>query len=421
MNANAIEILATTCFALAILHTFLSSKFQTIAAKFPEGSISENLFHFLGEIEVVFGFWAAIFMVGFFALAGKEDAVHYAESQNFTEPLFVFAIMAMAATAPILFFANKLILWFARLIPSSAEWTVYLSCLVLGPLLGSLMTEPAAMTVTALLLKQRYYNRKPSEFFMYVTIATLFVNVSIGGVLTHFAAPPVLMVAKTWNWDLLFMLKNFGWKAALAVMINASFAAFVLRSELGKMTSPKVATVAETPAWLIAIHVLFLGALVFFAHYPVMFLGIFLFFMGFVSITSEYQDELRLKESLLVAFFLAGLVVLGGLQKWWLTPTLHALGDIEVYFSAAALTAVTDNAALTFLGSQIESLSDSFKYYLVAGAVAGGGLTVIANAPNPAGFSILQSSFGNSRIKPIKLLIFALPPTFIALLFLFIP
>ena len=57
-----------------------------------------------------------------------------------------------------------------------------------------------------------------------------------------------------------------------------------------------------------------------------------------------------------------------------------------LFFGAAALTAITDNAALTYLGSLVEDISDQSKYSLVAGAVAGGGLTVIANAPNPAGF-----------------------------------
>ena len=188
MNPSAIEILATVCFALAIVHTFLSSKFQAIGNRFKEGSIRENLFHFLGEVEVVFGLWAAIFVIGYFIVIGKNEAVSYVEAQNFTEPLFVFAIMAMAATAPILYFANRLILFVARVIPSSGEWTVFVATLSIGPLLGSLITEPAAMTVTAILLKQRYYDRNPSDFFKYVTIAVLFVNISIGGVLTHFAA-----------------------------------------------------------------------------------------------------------------------------------------------------------------------------------------------------------------------------------------
>ena len=79
-------------------------------------------------------------------------------------------------------------------------------------------------------------------------------------------------------------------------------------------------------------------------------------------------------------------------------------------------TAITDNAALTYLGSLVDSVSDGYKYSLVAGAVTGGGLTVIANAPNPAGFAMLRSSFDDGAINPLGLLINALPPTLIAVL-----
>jgi Na+/H+ antiporter NhaD/arsenite permease-like protein len=119
---------------------------------------------------------------------------------------------------------------------------------------------------------------------------------------------------------------------------------------------------------------------------------------------------------LLVAFFLAGLVVLGGLQQWWLEPVLMSLDANAVFFGATALTAITDNAALTYLGSLVEGLSDEFKVALVAGAVTGGGLTVIANAPNPAGVSILRSKFDNNSVHPVGLLLGALPPTIVAAL-----
>jgi Na+/H+ antiporter NhaD/arsenite permease-like protein len=116
-----------------------------------------------------------------------------------------------------------------------------------------------------------------------------------------------------------------------------------------------------------------------------------------------------------VAFFLAGLVVLGGQQRWWLQPLLQGMDSTSVYFGATALTAVTDNAALTYLGSLVEGLSDGFKYALVAGAVTGGGLTVIANAPNPAGYSILRQYFNDGAISPLGLLVAAVPPTMVAI------
>ena len=145
-------------------------------------------------------------------------------------------------------------------------------------------------------------------------------------------------------------------------------------------------------------------------------MGLFLFFMGFTTAYQRYQSPLILREALLVAFFLAGLVVLGGLQQWWLQPVLMKMDANAVFFGAAALTAFTDNAALTYLGSLVEGLSDEFKVALVAGAVTGGGLTVIANAPNPAGASILKEKFSDGVINPLGLLLGALPPTLVAVM-----
>jgi len=122
-------------------------------------------------------------------------------------------------------------------------------------------------------------------------------------------------------------------------------------------------------------------------------MGLFLFFIGFTIAYERYQNPLIIKEALLVAFFLAGLVVLGGIQGWWITPVLLSMDSSAVYYGATGLTALTDNAALTYLGSLVEGLSDEFKLALVSGAITGGGLTVIANAPNPAGVSILRKHF----------------------------
>ena len=144
-------------------------------------------------------------------------------------------------------------------------------------------------------------------------------------------------------------------------------------------------------------------------------MGLLLFFLGFSAAYPQFQDRLILREGLLVAFFLAGLVVLGAQQRWWLEPLLRGMDANTVYFGATALTAVTDNAALTYLGSLVEGLSDEFKYALVAGSVTGGGLTVIANAPNPAGFAILRGHFEDEAIHPLWLLAAATPPTITAM------
>lgn len=417
MNPTTVEIVSSVLFGLAVLHTFASSRLQHISHRFPDGSVGENFFHLLGEVEIVFGLWAGVLILALTFMIGGHEAVAYAEGLNFTEPLFVFAIMAVAATRPVIAFARVFILKMAGFLPVSREISTYFCCLLAGPLLGSFITEPAAMTVTALILRDRYFNPEASFRLRYITLAVLFVNVSIGGVLTHFAAPPVLMVAGKWNWDLSFMASTFGWKAALATFLNAAGAAFILRKELRFLGAARVASPPASfpPYWLVGVHLVFLGMIVLNAHHPVIFMGLFLFFMGVTAITKEYQDELKLREALLVGFFLGGLVILGGLQKWWLDPLIRQLEAFPLFLGTTFLTALTDNAALTYLGSQVEGVSDVFKYALVGGAVAGGGLTVIANAPNPAGYSILQDRFGADGISPARLFLSALPPTLVAM------
>ena len=205
----------------------------------------------------------------------------------------------------------------------------------------------------------------------------------------------------------------------MAVAVNACAVTWLFRNELGHVRQKDNTAEEKTPLPVVLVHLIFLTLVVVFAHHPAAFMGLFLFFIGFTAAYQQYQNPLILRESLLVAFFLAGLVVLGGQQQWWLQPLLMDMDDTAVFFGAAALTAITDNAALTYLGSLVEGLSQEFKIALVSGAVAGGGLTVIANAPNPAGYGILNPTFGKSGIHPFKLLLGALLPTLIAFICFF--
>ncbi|WP_417068543.1 putative Na+/H+ antiporter [Niveibacterium terrae] len=413
MNPTLIEWIAAALFAVAILHSFATGAFERLARLRPAHA---GLWHLLGEIEVVFGFWAMVLVVAMFALQGSPAATRYIDSRDFTEPLFVFAIMVIAGTRPILAAATALIRALVRVIPLPGSMGFYFVVLAVVPLLGSLVTEPAAMTLAALILSRRIFSAEVSPRLKYATLGVLFVNISIGGTLTPFAAPPVLMVASKWDWDIGFMLANFGGKAAIAVLVNALAATLVFSGTLCRLTVPEEKEGAQpaVPAFLVAVHLALLAAVVIFAHHPAIFLGIFLFFLGIAHAYSRHQDPLILREGLLVAFFLAGLVVLGGLQSWWLQPLLLRMSEDAVFFGAAALTAFTDNAALTYLGAQVEGLADGFKYALVAGAVTGGGLTIIANAPNPAGLAILRAHFEDQAVSPFKLLLAALPPTVVA-------
>ncbi len=419
MNPSSTEILATVFFALAVFHTFSVKRFAHWAHLSPPGSIKENVLHFLAETEVVFGLWAAALFLGIAALTGSmHNAVSYIEGLNFTEAKFVLVIMVVAATRPVVRLAESLIELVAKLLPLKGSLAFYAAALSFGPLLGSFITEPAAMTLLALVLKRRYFDRKVSGRFAYATLGLLFVNVSIGGTLTHFAAPPVLMVAAKWNWDTMFMLTHFGWKAVASCVVSTAVSAFIFRRELSELAVEPVPA-ARIPAWLTATHLVFLGLVVGFAHHPDVFFGVFVLFLGLVVATKEYQDSLKLREGLLVGFFLAGLVTLGSLQSYWLKPLIQSLNGSALFFGATGLTALTDNAALTYLGSLVEGISDELKYALVAGAVAGGGLTVIANAPNPAGVGILQDSkvFADEGISPLGLFLGALMPTAVAIVF----
>jgi len=529
------NVAATLIFFCAIIHTFLTSRFLAIAHKWEhdhaeriaQGKIDKysvhhgaELFHFLGEVEAVFGVWAVALGVAIFHFHDWATLKFYiTQKVNFTEPLFVVVIMTLAATRPILKLAEKIMQLVAGLLGGTlTAW--WLTILTVGPLLGSLITEPAAMTISALLLAGKFYSLEPSNRFKYATIGLLFVNISVGGTLTHFAAPPVLMVAGPWGWGMNHMLIHFGWKALIGILVangvyyvmfkkeiaalEKPFALVALKSEIEtkyfrrkeletefdrvecvlatkrdfaqaiekrydeirertienlrtkyeaemrkkgydpdvireafekrfseverrylRKTIPGLMPVEErpvyrdpewdnrddpVPAWVICVHVLFMAWTIYNAHYPALFIPGLLFFLGFAEVTFPYQNRIDLKPALLVGFFLGGLVIHGGVQGWWIAPVLGALGEIPLMLGSTILTAFNDNAAITYLSTLVPGFTDELKYAVVAGAVTGGGLTIIANAPNPAGQTILKKHFENG-VSPMNLLLGALLPT----------
>jgi Na+/H+ antiporter NhaD and related arsenite permeases len=433
IQAEPFNAVATVLFFLAIIHTFMAPIFLRISHRIQhrheealkaagrnpheEVSFRAKLFHFLGEIEAIFGIWVLPLLVAVTIYKGWPTARDYiGHGVNFTEPLFVIVIMTIAASRPVLKLAEQLMASVAR-IGGGTPGAWWIAILTIGPLLGSFITEPAAMTISALLLAQKFYDFKPSSKFAYATLGLLFVNVSVGGTLTHFAAPPVLMVAGAWKWGLSHMLLHFGWKAAIGVVIANSIYFFWFRREFkaiqAEAASVKGAKKEESvPAWITAVHLLFLAWTVLNNHFPALFLGGFLFYLAFLQATEHQQGPLSLRSPLLVGFFLAGLVVHGGLQAWWIEPVLGRLDTLPLFFGATFLTAFNDNAAITYLASLVPNFSDAMKYAVVSGAVVGGGLTVIANAPNPAGQSILSKYFPEG-VSPLKLFLGALTPTIV--------
>lgn len=409
---SLLNIVGAVLFGIALVHTFCAKFFESLAHRHPAHA---GLWHLLGEVEVVFGFWAFVLVAAMALIAGSKEAIDYAESRQYTEPLFVCVVMVVAASRPVLEAVRSLLAGISHLVPLPAPLVLAWLGLAVVPLLGSLITEPAAMTLAALMLAPQIFRPEMPERLKYAALGVLFVNVSIGGTLTSYAAPPVLMVAATWNWDTAFMASQFGWKAALAVIINASAVTWVLRKHLPSGGTADTASATESVPWIVSlVHLAFLAGVVVLAHHPVLFLGLFLFFLGYTQAYTRFQSPLILKEGLLVGFFLAGLVVLGGMQQWWLQPIVSSLAPTELFFGALVLTAVTDNAALTYLGSLIQGITPAAQYMLVAGAVAGGGLTVIANAPNPAGAALLRQGFEDQSIGAGGLLLGALLPTAVA-------
>ncbi|HWI83729.1 putative Na+/H+ antiporter [Ramlibacter sp.] len=410
---HSIQILAAALFAAALLHTFAAKQFERLALRFPRHA---GLLHLLGEVEVVFGFWSMLLVIAMAVLGGGAQALAYAESRQYTEPLFVFVVMVIAASRPVVHTVFRATQALARRLPLPAPLALAWLGLAVIPLVGSLITEPAAMTIGALMLGPQVFRQGIPERLKYFALGVLFVNISIGGTMTSFAAPPVLMVAGTWGWTSGFMFMTFGWKAAVAVLVNATLATALLRRHLrdGVMQAQQ-GTRHRVPPALALLHFGFLAAVVALAHHPVAFLAVFLMFLGFAHAYERHHSTLILREALLVAFFLAGLVVLGGMQEWWLQPLVARMSPGELFFGTTALTAIADNAALTYLGSLIEGISDDAKYSLVAGAVTGGGLTVIANAPNPAGVALLRRGFEDQSIGAAGLLLGASVPTLVAL------
>jgi len=438
IRAEPLNLVASLLFLGAILHTFVAPRIAALAHRLEHRpprdydrdgvvephelpldrkSFRSEMLHFLGEIEAVFGIWVVPLLAVIGVRKGWDTVESFISSVHFTEPLFVVVIMAIASTRPVLEFAERTIGLLARAGGDTPRaW--WLAILVVGPLLGSFITEPAAMVICALLLARKFFDLAPSRRFRYATLGLLFVNISVGGTLTHFAAPPVLMVAGRWGWDFRHMLVEFGWKATVGILISTLAYSLVFRSELaelgraGRARAEDAGASDRVPAWIVGVHLGFLAWTVLTAHTPAMFVGGFLFFLAFLQATAPHQDALALRSPLLVGFFLGGLVVHGSLQQWWIAPVLGRLGELPLFLGAAVLTAFNDNAAITYLASLVPTFTDALKYAVVAGAVTGGGLTVIANAPNPAGQSLLSRYF-EEGVSPLGLLLGALAPTVI--------
>ncbi|MFK7910914.1 MAG: putative Na+/H+ antiporter [Akkermansiaceae bacterium] len=438
-------LVATIIFVLAITHTFFAVPLTKYSHKIQHDhdaqirrekqaagesahasdmvSFKATFFHFLGEIEAIFGIWVIILIGAIVSFYDVDTVKNYISGVNFTEPMFVVIIMALASTRPVLRFAESCLSFFAKFGKETpAAW--WLAILIVAPILGSFITEPGAMTIAAMLLAKKFYKLNPSPKLAYGTLGLLFVNISVGGVLTNFAAPPVLMVAQKWGLSTPEMFMHYGDKAVVGILLSTGLYFLVFRKELSALASRledhdgdgkgdlQDDHSRKIPLWITVTHLFFMAWTVFFAHEPALFIGGFLFFLAFRQGTAHHQFQMQLRGPILVGFFLAGLVIHGGLQGWWLEPVITSLTEWPLFAGSVLLTSFNDNAAITFLASQVSGLGPELKYAVLAGAVCGGGLTVIANAPNPAGQALLARFFGDG-VSPGKLLMGAFIPTVI--------
>lgn len=432
VKVQPFNLVALIIFGCAIIHTFLAPKINQLSQQLRyrnqqnklevTDTFGVEILRFMGEVEVIFGLWVIPLLLAMTLVYDWNTALNYISGLEYTEALFVVVIMTVASSRPIVHLAEQCMEFIAQIGGGTIPiW--WLSILTIGPLAGSLITEPGAMTISALLLAKQFYQYHPSQKLSYATLGLLFVNISVGGVFTSFAAPAVLMVSKTWGWGSKFMLLTFGWKALLGIFLSNALFFVLFRSELRAMEKRRLIAIAEgeekpvkaIPLWISLVHIAFLAWIVGHGHYPVVFIGSFLIFLGFHRATLPFQNELSLKMPMLVGFFLAGLVVHGSLQGWWIEPILGHLSCEMLMLTSTILTAFNDNAEITFLASLIPTFDPSMKYAVVAGAVTGGGLTVIANAPNPLGQALLGEFFPEG-IRPSRLFLAAFIPTLIVAL-----
>ncbi|MCC6128238.1 MAG: hypothetical protein IT584_03450 [Chlamydiae bacterium] len=436
------HLIALCLFICAVLHTFSIHKIHDWARRLEEKqapgrekkkrlrSLGVQALFFLSEIEIVFAVWTIPLFLAITFFYGMGVAIEYMNTRDYTEALFIVVILAVTSTKPIVQIAERFIAWVAEKLGGALS-TWWLVLLTIGPILGSFVTEVGAMALSALLLSRQFYHHRPSVSLSYATLALLFVNISVGGLLTNFASPAVLILAHCWHWTTIDMFIDFGWKSTIGIIISNLLYYFYFRKEFavlneahrasGKsLVHPQEHPSDFIPAWVTFVHVFFTVWIVAGSHYPAVFFAAFILFLGFYHSTRGHQYALNLTRPIMVGIFLAGLVIHGGLQGWWVIRALKGLTPLGVMGTAMTLTAFNDNAAISYLAILVPGWGDVYQYAVFTGVVAGGGLTVIANAPNPAGYVILKPYFPHG-ISPVRLFLAALIPTLILyLLFYFL-
>lgn len=439
--ATPFRIWTLAIFVAAVFHTLMANHFTSLSEKVAKRhaqkekggtktvSFWAEVLHFLGEIEIVFALWVIPLVIVVTTYYGWSDVIQYLNSRVYVEPFFVVVVMSLASTRPIIKAAERGVKKIAKFFGDTpkAWWLVVMT---IGPVFGSFITEAAAMTIAALLMKDKIYIHKPTKRLAYGTLGLMFVNFSVGGVLTNYAAPPALTLSRCWEWTAGDFFGLFGLRVLLGILICNLLYFFLFRRDFHhlKPTIPQEKAAVKSdkhkgkvPFWVTLVHLFFLVWTIVMAHYPPVFMGSYLLFLGFHQATRHHQYDLNLKRPLMVGVFLAGLVIHGGFQGWWIDPLIGDLGYGALMISGAVLTAFNENTTVAFLACLLDDLGPKLQYAMVSGLVAGGGLTIIAHAPNPAGQALLRKYF-KKGVSPWNIFLAALIPTLIFLaIFYFFP
>ena len=418
-------------FFLAIAHTFLTPQIHAWAGNLKMMQIAHpyhwrfyyflsELLHLNSEIEVIFGLWLLPLFVWASLFTDWAAIQEYIVGRDYTFALYIMVIIVVIGSRPIISFAERVLEFIARIGRDSAgAW--WLTIMTVGPLLGSLLKEPGAMALSAILLSKKFYPYRPSRAFQYATLGLLFANISVGGLLSPYSSRALFFAAKSWGWDTHYMFTHFGWKLLIGIVLINSFYYCLFRKNFKESFPKKLPALAKgeesvpTPFWITIIHLAFVISISVYSLHAAIFIGIFIVFLGFHQVTRFYQSKLHIKQAALVGFFFVSLILHGELQGFWMVPLLRDFGEHVMVGGGFLLSAFTDNAIVNYLAVQIPSFTPRAQYLLVAAAMSAGGLTAIANVANPIGLTILRPSF-HEEISLFKLFLGGLFPSLFYLL-----
>lgn len=406
VSTTPFDLFSALFFFLAIVHALSTRYLAELADKlerkkstkidlgvFPR-SFRIELVRFLSETEVVFGLWVIPQLIAMTYFYNWNHVLEFLDGLHFVEPLYVATVLIVILSRPIEEIIEQTFGALSRIDKGSCRIWWWLA-LTLGPLLGSVLKETSAMLISCAILADRFFTAKPSTRFKYVTFALLLVNVSLGGALTNFGSSSILMVRDTWGWTSSFVFNSFGIPVLLSIFTLNFIVYLFFRKELQKLELPISEYESGTPCqlWVKLAYVAILAWIIFHGNYPVVFIGTLVLFVGLHQAIFGKKEELKLRPGIMIGFFLAGLIIHGTLQEWWVSPLFRHCSEQGLFPLSVVLSAFNQNALVTYMALHVQAFNDLDKYYIVAGSLLGGGLTLFGNSPNFAAFSILRPFF----------------------------